>query len=182
MSFCPENIGNSSSRQNKSELFPRYIQSFSRLLQGASCRKLPSALFRSNWVKYNLWSDRNNSFLFRSDGRVVFDPVGLKKCWRWFLQLGPWRSGKQLWIYLEESSDSFWGEEDQFPTSRGKSSCERTEMYFINGLQTQLHKNWPQAVYYAIWFRACDFYFSIWKRMGLLMQSDLAKSDGIKSD
>ena len=30
-----------------------------------------------------------------------------------------------------------------FQHFRGKSSCERTERYFFNGLQTQPHKNWP---------------------------------------
>ena len=40
-----------------------------------------------------------------------------------------------------------------------------------------------KAVYYAIWFRASDFNFAIWKKMGLLMQSDFGKKiDGIKSD
>ena len=33
-----------------------------------------------------------------------------------FLQLGPWRSGKQLWMDFGGISDSFCGEEDQFPT------------------------------------------------------------------
>ena len=30
-----------------------------------------------------------------------------------------------------------------FQYFRGKSSCERTEMYFFNRLQIRLHKNWP---------------------------------------
>ena len=37
-----------------------------------------------------------------------------------FLQLGPWRSTKQFWIHLEENSDSFLGEEDQFATFFGQ--------------------------------------------------------------
>ena len=32
-----------------------------------------------------------------------------------------------------------------FQHFRGKSSCERTERYFFNGLQIQLHKNWPEG-------------------------------------
>ena len=40
----------SPSPQNESEFSPRSIQSCLPLLQGPSCRKSPSALFRSNWV------------------------------------------------------------------------------------------------------------------------------------
>ena len=42
----------------------------------------------------------------------------------------------------------------QFPIFRGKSSCERTERYFFNGLQIRLHKNWSHAVLHfsdSIW-------------------------------
>ena len=89
----------------------------------------------------------------------LFDPVGSKKCWRWFpatgplekretsksyltqldrnsadgdyLQLGPWRSWKQLWIDLGESSDSLWGEEDQFPAfSRQKLTRTYWKVFF----------------------------------------------------
>ena len=63
MSICPENVGSwSSSPQNESECSPRPIQSSFSLLQGLSCRKSPSALFRSNWVKYdcNPRLDRKN--------------------------------------------------------------------------------------------------------------------------
>ena len=50
MSFSPENVGNwSPSPQNDLEFSPRSVQSCFPLLQGPSCRKSPSALFRSNW-------------------------------------------------------------------------------------------------------------------------------------
>ena len=61
ISFCPENVGNSSSSpQNEAELSPRSIQSCFPLVQGPSCRKSPAAFFGSNWVKYdyNPRSDR----------------------------------------------------------------------------------------------------------------------------
>ena len=38
-----------------------------------------------------------------------------------FLQLGPWRSEKQLWIDLGESSNSLIDEEDPFPTFSGQN-------------------------------------------------------------
>ena len=120
MSFCPENVGNwSSSPQNDLELSPRSIQSCFQFLQRPSCKKSPSALFRSNWVKYdyNLRSDRIN-FFFDPIGDC--SPFGSKKCWRWFLQLGPWRRGEQLWIDLGENYKPFWGEEDQFQTFSGQ--------------------------------------------------------------
>ena len=61
-----------------------------------------------------------------------------------FLQLGPWRSGKQFWIDIEETSDYHSeARKTNFQHFRGKSLCERTEMYFFNGLQIQLRKNWP---------------------------------------
>ena len=82
------------------------IQSCFPLLQGPSCRKSRQALFRSNWVKYDV-------------------------------------NGKQLWVYLGECSDSFWGKKTNFQQFRG-NSCERTERYFFNGLQIQLHKNWRE--------------------------------------
>ena len=42
-------------------------------------------------------------------------------------------------------------------------------------------RNSNQFDSYAIWFRASDLYFS-WEIVGLLMQSDRAKSEGTKSD
>ena len=69
MSFCPENVTNwSSSPQNESELSPTSrSRTLSLFSQGPSCRKSPSALFRSNWVKYNLRSDRKNVFFNAMD-------------------------------------------------------------------------------------------------------------------
>ena len=112
MSVCPENLGKwSSPPQNESELSPRSIQSYFPHLQGPSCRKSPSTFFRSKWVKYD--------YSRPSDGKnVFFDPIGdcnqsyktqldLKSADHDFLQMGPWRRGKQFWIDLGESSDSF---------------------------------------------------------------------------
>ena len=52
-----------------------------------------SALFRSNWVEYDMItksrSDRKKRF-FRSDRGWFCNPVGSKrKCWRWFPATGP---------------------------------------------------------------------------------------------
>ena len=76
MSFWPEDVGNwSSSPQNESELSPRSTQScfplLEGLLEGPSCSKSPSALFRSNWVKYDYYPQSNSKKrFFRSDGRL----------------------------------------------------------------------------------------------------------------
>ena len=74
------------------------FQSCFLLLQGPSCRKSPSTLFRSNWVKkyyYNPWSDKQNEEI-RLQSRiglkknVFFDQmddcnrIWPGKCWRWF--------------------------------------------------------------------------------------------------
>ena len=110
--LLPRKCGNwSFSSQNESELSPRSIQSYFPHLQGPSCRKSPSTFFRSKWVKYD--------YSRPSDGKnVFFDPIGdcnqsyktqldLKSADHDFLQMGPWRRGKQFWIDLGESSDSF---------------------------------------------------------------------------
>ena len=92
---------------------------------GGQLRKeSPSALFRSNWVKYDYKprSDKKKR-CFRSDqGLKSYLTIQLdrKSAGGDVLQLGPWRSGKQLWIHLGENSDSFWGEKDQFPTFSGQ--------------------------------------------------------------
>ena len=71
VSFCPENVGNlSSSPQNEWEFSPRSIQSCFPLLQGPSCRKSPSAPFRSNWVKIRL-----HIIPDRIENNVFFDPI-----------------------------------------------------------------------------------------------------------
>ena len=139
------------SPQNDSEHSPRSIQSCFSLLQRPSCRKSLSTLFsiqlgqirlqspigstivlnrvwptavgsnecwrllfRFNWVKYD-YNPRSHP---KYCNRIW--PSWMKKCYG-FPQLGPWRSGKQLWIDLGECSDSFWGEEDQFPTFSGQN-------------------------------------------------------------
>ena len=75
MSFYPENAGNQSSfPQNDLEFSSvnRSIQSCFQVLQEPSCRKSPSARFRSNWITYdyNLRSDRKNH------RQHFFDPTG----------------------------------------------------------------------------------------------------------
>ena len=64
MSFCPENVEKLSSLpKNESEPSPELFPAF------PSCRKSPSAPFRSNWVKYNC-NPPSDCFFFRSDGRL----------------------------------------------------------------------------------------------------------------
>ena len=161
MSFCPENVGNwSFSPQTKSELSPKQSRAVSRFSRG------PVAGYHRRHFFDPTVSDtitivhriEINVFPIRSGIAIVFDPVGWKKCWRRFPATGPLeKRGKQLWINLEESSDSFRGEEDLFQHFRGKSSCERTERYFFNGLQIQLLNNWPNntrvhALYAPVFF------------------------------
>ena len=72
VSFCPEHVGNwSSSPQNDLELSPRSIQSCFPLLQGPSCRKSPSALFRSNPGSNTITivhrTEKRKKRVFRSD-------------------------------------------------------------------------------------------------------------------
>ena len=83
-------------------------------------------------IEKNVYFDCNRTWSSWIEQKVLTDGD--------FLQLGPWRSGKQLSdrIDLGENCDSFWGEEDRFLTfSRQKlvMTCERTERYFFNGLQ-----------------------------------------------
>ena len=68
------------------------------------------------------------------------------------------------------------------PATAGKHA-ELLVYIHVNARHVDKHSTrTPEAVYYDIWFRASDFFFRSEKRMGLLKQSDLAKSDGIKSD
>ena len=84
MNFCPEDIGNwSPSPQNDLEFSPISIRSCFPLLRGPSCQKnhrqrffdpteLQSPIGSPSWIKKSADGD--------------------------FLQLGPWKSVKQLWI------------------------------------------------------------------------------------
>ena len=156
MSFCPENVGNwSASPQNESGFSSRFIQSFFPLLHGPSCWKSPSALFLSTWVEpyHSARSDRKKTCL------DFFDPIGddynqsylthldKKSADGDFLQLGPWRRGKQLRV--EKTPTHAEARQTNFQHFRGKSSREPTESYFFNELQIlyelriQLNKNWP---------------------------------------
>ena len=86
---------------------------------GAQLQEITAIAF-SIQLGYNSQSDRKKTF-FRSDGRSwsYLTQLDRKSADGNFLRLGPLRSGKQLWIDLGESSESFWGDEDQFPTLSG---------------------------------------------------------------
>ena len=111
MSVCPEKLEIGFPRLRTTWTFLQYLsRAVSRFSRGCSCRKSPSALFRSNWVKNdcNFRSDRTNIyygvyFSIRS-GKVT--QLARKSADGDFLQLGPWRSGKQLWIDLGENYKS----------------------------------------------------------------------------
>ena len=126
MSVGPENLGKwSSPPQNESELSPRSIQSCVPLLQGPSCRKSPSALFRLSGSTTITVVHRLDApfFSIRAGIVIVFDPAGSKSADGDFLQLGPWRSGKQLLIEIGENSDSIYeARKTNFQYFRGKSS------------------------------------------------------------
>ena len=136
----------SSSPQHESERSPWSIQSCVPPLQVPSCSKSPSWRFRSNWVRYDynqspIGSKKENrshgrlkSYLTQWDGESADGDLR---------QLGPWKSGKQLWIDLGESSDSIWGKEDQYPTIPGQKLMRRNEKHFLNWLQIHLNTNWP---------------------------------------
>ena len=72
------------------------------------------------------------------------NPVGSKKCWRWFPATRPLEKREtaldRSWRKLPSHSEA---RKTNFQHFRGKSSCERTERCFFNWLQIQLHKNWP---------------------------------------
>ena len=77
----------------------------------------------------------------------VFHPVGLKKCWLSLPVTGPV-------IKRETALDGCW-RKLRFIPMRGRpipnvftsiiGSHKRTERYFFNGLQIQLHTNWPES-------------------------------------
>ena len=74
--------------------------------------------------------DRKNVFSIRSEILIVFDTqLDRNSADRDFLQLGPWRSGKQLWTDYGETSKSFWREEDQFPAFFGAKAHAATIRY-----------------------------------------------------
>ena len=93
--------------------------------------------------------ERNGFFFFpiRLTIVIVLDPVGSKKCWRWFPATGPLEK-------RETALDRSWRKLRLIRRARPISniselnSCERTEGYFLNGLQIQLHKNWPKDSYF----------------------------------
>ena len=99
-----------------------------------SCRKSPSALFRFNWV----------TITDRIENNVFFDPIG-----DWIEKMLPvissnWAPGEAGNIsgqILEKTLSHSQARKTNFQHFRGKSSCERTERYFFNGLQIQLHNN-----------------------------------------
>ena len=97
---------------------------------------------RSNTITF---PDRieKSFFTIRLTIVVVFNPLDRNRADGDFRQPGPWWSGKQLWIYLGESSDSLSGEEDQFRTCWAQKLTQTEWNFLFNGLQVQLLKNWP---------------------------------------
>ena len=87
-------------------------------------------------------------FSIRSEMLTVFDPVGSKtQCWRWLPATGSLLEKRETaqdiiesWRKLPTHSEA---RKTNFQLFRGKSSFERTERYFFNGLQIQVHNNWP---------------------------------------
>ena len=103
------------------------------LLQGASCWKSPSALFRSSWVNYDY--NRPSYRKKRLDDCNRICPNWIEEVMTWFPATGPWRRGRQPWKDLGERSDAFRVEEGNCPTfSEQTLSCEPTERYISNGL------------------------------------------------
>ena len=85
---------------------------------------------KKNNFSIRFW-DCNQSYSTQLDRKSADDD---------FLQLGPWRSWKQLWIdlVLEKSPIHSEARKTNFRHFlREKSSCERTERHFFNGLQIQ---------------------------------------------
>ena len=151
MNACPENLGNwSSSPQNELELSPRPIQSCFPLPYGSSCRKPPSALFRSNWVKYDYDcpSYRKKLFSTRWTIVIVFDPVGSKKCWRWSPATGPLkkretavdRSWRKLQLILRRGRpiSKIFGASVHANVLKGTFSTDCTSNCIIIGLRYRI--------------------------------------------
>ena len=93
---------------------------------GAHWQESPPALFRSNWVKHDYtfpdWIGKNEKTFVSIQWTIVivFDPVGPKKCWRWFPATGPLEKRETALDGSRRKHDPFWGEEDQFPTFWGQ--------------------------------------------------------------
>ena len=64
-----------------------------------------------------------------------------------FPQLGPRKSGEQLRRVLDKAPIRSEARKTSCNNFRGQRSCERTERYFLNGLQIQLQNNWPSALF-----------------------------------
>ena len=119
------------------------------------------------------WSSLpQNECFFRSDRGLQSYLIQLdrKSADGDFLQLNPWRRGKQFWIYLGESSDSFWGEEDQRPTFSGQTLMRTYWKVLFNGLQIQLQENWPEVydlIQFIVCIVFCFYLFSSWGNLPL---------------
>ena len=74
MRFAPKMLEIGLPPQNESAFSPRCIQNCFPLLQGPCCRKSPSALFRSNRVKYDWW--------FPAIGPLEKRQTALDRSWR----------------------------------------------------------------------------------------------------
>ena len=81
VSFCPENVGNFLASECFGVFSNIYLELFPASPERPSGRKSPSALFQSNWVKYNPRSDRKKALLqgpsCRKLSSALFDPTGL---------------------------------------------------------------------------------------------------------
>ena len=125
MSFGPESVGNSSSSPpDESQLSPRSIQTelFSAC-PDAQLQEITVNPFSIQLVQVRLHSPIGSKKTYcsiRWTIAIVYDSVGSTKADGDFLQLCPWRRGKQLWINHEERSYSSWGAQDQCLTFSGQ--------------------------------------------------------------
>ena len=105
------------------------------------CFKL--VVLASEWlgVFSKIYPDRAVYRFCRNHRQHFFDPTVLSTITTYW---------KQRWIDVRENSKSFWGEEDEFPTLSPGQTLMRTEMYFFNGLQIQLHKNWTKILFFCL--------------------------------
>ena len=119
--------------QNESELSPKSIQSCFQLLQGPSCSKQPSAV-----SPFSIQPGQNTITVVRRIEQVLTVI---------YCNWAPAEAGNSSDYILEKPPTHFEARKTNFQHFRGKRSCERTQSYFFNGLQIQLHKNWLYVVY-----------------------------------
>ena len=129
--FAPKKLENwSSSPQNESELSSRLSRAVSRLSRGPVAGNRRQHFFDPTASNTITTPDRigKNVISIPWTIAIVFDPVGSKKCWRWFPVTGPLekreaalgRSWRKLRLILRRGRPIA----DMFGA---KNSCERTE-------------------------------------------------------